>query len=775
MICPDIPTGIYSAGLGRRDTAEKIIVGGIQSIYKRPHELGWFSLAIVDECFPADTMISTPRGDMPIEDIYIGQSIFNAAGTGTIEAISVRNIHKLILLKLNNEQFISVTPNHPFFTDQGWVEAGKLARGSRLYSRKDVQMLRQSVQAVDQIHRKRDRQEMPGGTGVEQAKVLFDILFEHGSKSHVQQINPQEDFGRYARTTTDRKNGSRKKDARPETVAEIVGTWLENGACNHHNGQAAIAGGADSLQDRHCQSGLDDCNRDRRGLSPALETSGGRSAKGSASDGIRVEDIEIVEFKSPMPVFNLQVSNHPSYYAGGALVHNCHMIPLDGDGMYRTLLNGLKESNPAIRLIGLTATPYRLKGGFVCGADNPLNEICYEVGVKELIRDNYLSPLISKAGARKPDFGGLHIRGGEFVQEEVEALVDTEDNVQMAVNEIIKLTKHRKTVLMFAVSVRHAQAVQAEFLRLGIECEIVTGETPASKREQVLQRFKGGTPTVDLFGTKAPPLKYLVNVQVLTTGFDAPNIDCVVLLRPTASPGLYYQMVGRGFRLAEGKDNCLVLDYGGNILRHGPIDQIGLFQVKQNAKKETSGTTTLGAPPQKECPNCHNVVFASFTACPDCGFPFRKFSHDGTASDADVISEGDVHEDERLEVTDYRFFVHRKRGADDDHPKTVRVEYRIGLMQVFQQYICVEHIGKAREKAEQWWRELSREKCPHTAEDAVAILEHGGAAKIEAITVNRGLDFPVKKVHHGPLPELMSDIAFADALESIGRDDEVPF
>jgi DNA repair protein RadD len=161
--------------------------------------------------------------------------------------------------------------------------------------------------------------------------------------------------------------------------------------------------------------------------------------------------------------------------------------------------------------------------------------------------------------------------------------MNTTDNVDTACREIILQTRDRHTVLIFGASVDHAQRIKGTLERLtGGECGLVTGDTPATDRDRILRRFKGESFAKDLLGGATGPLKYLVNVNVLTTGFDAPNIDCVVLLRPTASPGLYYQMVGRSFRRHESKTDALVLDYGGNILRHGPVDAI---QIKEKNGK----------------------------------------------------------------------------------------------------------------------------------------------------------------------------------------------
>ncbi|MCL2623488.1 MAG: DEAD/DEAH box helicase [Planctomycetaceae bacterium] len=225
------------------------------------------------------------------------------------------------------------------------------------------------------------------------------------------------------------------------------------------------------------------------------------------------------------------------------LVDEAHLLPPDGEGMYQTFLKDAKVVNPHVRLIGLTATPYRLKSGILVGSDCLLNEICYEIGIKELIEQGFLCPLKSKSGRQKVDCSDLHVRAGEFVASEVDELINTPEHVLAACREIISKTQDRNSVLIFAASVDHAKNIKVtiETLTNG-ECGLVTGDTPSDERERILRRFKGEVFAKDLLGGETKPLKYLANVNVLTTGFDSPNIDCVVLLRPTASPGLYYQM-----------------------------------------------------------------------------------------------------------------------------------------------------------------------------------------------------------------------------------------
>ena len=390
------------------------------------------------------------------------------------------------------------------------------------------------------------------------------------------------------------------------------------------------------------------------------------------------------------------------------MVDEAHLIPLDGDGMYRQFLAEAKVVNPNLRVIGFTATPFRLKSGSICTADGFLNHICYEVGVRELIRDGFLCPLVTKAGRAKADMNELHVRGGEFVADEVENLMDQESLVRSACTEIVEYTADRNACLIFSSGVQHGQHIVETLLRdHGIRCGFVTGETVTSERDETLARFRAGE------------LKYLCNVNVLTTGFDAPHIDCVALLRPTMSPGLYYQMVGRGFRLHPSKEDCLVLDFGGNVLRHGPVDQIRITQRE-------SGN---GPAPAKECPECQAVIAAGFANCPQCGFVFPppdRQQHDSKASEEGILS-GQVTKT-KYPVHDVSYSVHVKRGADEDAPRTLRVDYRVGWNQYKSEWICLEHTGYARGKAVAWWKQRSPDPVPDTIERAVEIAHGGGLA-----------------------------------------------
>jgi DNA repair protein RadD len=422
-------------------------------------------------------------------------------------------------------------------------------------------------------------------------------------------------------------------------------------------------------------------------------------------------------------------------------VHNCHLIPPDGEGRYQTFLKDAKVVNPQVRVIGLTATPFRLKSGPLCTPEGILNHICYEVGVKELIRDGFLCPLVSRAGTTLADTSKLAVQAGEFVAREAEALMDQQGLVEAACAEIVTATSERKSVLIFTTGVDHGRhVVDVLRQRHGIECGFVIGETPSDDRAEVLCRFKAGT------------LKYLCNVNVLTTGFDATNVDCVVLLRPTMSPGLYYQMCGRGFRLHPGKINCLVLDYGGNVFRHGPVDDLHLAQPN---------SANPGEPPVKECPRCHALIATGCRWCPQCGHSFpppERSQHDRQASTEAILSKPVTTT--VYDVLDVVYAVHRKRGAEESAPRTMRVDYVIGDHDFVREWICIEHEGYPRQKAEAWWQERSPDPVPRTAERAVILANNGALALPLKVTVQQMAGEKFAKViscELGALPEPVPD------------------
>jgi len=453
------------------------------------------------------------------------------------------------------------------------------------------------------------------------------------------------------------------------------------------------------------------------------------------------------------------------------MIDEAHLIPPEGDGMYRQFLAEAKVINPHVRTIGLTATPFRMSSGMICQSDHFLNAVCYEVGVKELIRDGYLCPLRTKAGIVRADTSSLHVRGGEFIAAETEQLMDQDNLVRAACAEIVQQTADRQSVLIFATGIQHGRHIVDALQRdHGAECGFVTGDTPTAERDRLIARFRR-QPGKGLFGDQRP-IKYLCNVNVLTTGFDAPNVDCIAMLRPTMSPGLYYQMVGRGFRLCEGKTDCKILDFGGNVMRHGPVDDL---RVMEPGKGD-------GEAPAKECPQCHAVIHAAYAACPECGHLFpppERQRHDATAATEGVLSGQETITEHP--VQDIIYSVHVKRDAPEDHPRTLRIEYRIGWSKHISEWVCIEHTGYARAKAEAWWRQRSNDPVPATADEAVELAEAGSLARTLAVQVRSVAGEKYDRIIAHRLAEKPVSVTGGDLAEPLPEfastipADEIPF
>ena len=386
--------------------------------------------------------------------------------------------------------------------------------------------------------------------------------------------------------------------------------------------------------------------------------------------------------------------------------------------MYRTFLDSLRSINPRLRMVGLTATPYRMDSGPLCRPDGLFQRVCYSAPVRRLIQDGYLCNLTTKPAAATVDTSGLKLRGGEFIASEAERLFS--GVVDAACSELVRLAAGRRACLVFASGVSHADQVASHIERLtGERVGVVTGDTWPMLREQTLSDFRTGR------------LRWCVNVDVLTTGFDAPNIDCIGVLRATMSPGLFAQIVGRGFRVHPDKIDCLVLDFGGNIKRHGPIDseEYGVQDKRQRV---------AGEAPVKSCPNCQTECLIGATECRECGFAFpreRDASHDNKADDSQILSEP-----ETFLVESVRYAVHYKR-KDPEAPPTLRVDYdcrREGATgdlagEVIPEWVCLEHVGFARRKAERWWKARSVLEPPDTIADACDLCRRGAVAAPRSI------------------------------------------
>lgn len=434
------------------------------------------------------------------------------------------------------------------------------------------------------------------------------------------------------------------------------------------------------------------------------------------------------------------------------LVDEAHRIPLHDDtGMYQHFFKELRVANPKFRVIGLTATNYRTDGGYVTGPDYVLNDVCYEASVRELIAQGFLSKLKSKQADHVADLSKARVVRGDYLEKDVERAF--EEIVDGAIDEAISQSQDRKSVLLFCASLIHMQSVIERVRERGYECYGVSGQTSKEDRIELVEYFKTGK------------LKYLCNVNVFTEGFDAPNVDMVALLRATVSPGLYYQMVGRGLRICEGKADCKVLDFGTNVERHGPIDAMVIKDKKPGEK---------GEKPTKVCPKCQEVVPIAAEACFECGHDFpepeKKERHDAEASSAAILST-DI-EDVVYEVHDVTFLFHRKRNAEENGTPSMRVTYWCGDQPVADEWICFEHSGFARQKAVTWWESRSLHPVPDYVEDAIAICRAGGIRETTQVTTRQQTGTRFHRIVAYKLGEMPEPVDVEAVYEN---DEELPF
>lgn len=366
------------------------------------------------------------------------------------------------------------------------------------------------------------------------------------------------------------------------------------------------------------------------------------------------------------------------------MVDEAHRIPPKGEGKYLTFLRESRKFNKRLKVVGWTATPFRMGCGPICHKDHLLNEVCYEVGIRDLIEQGYLCNLRSKVGTITPDVSEVKRNyNGDYVTASLSEAVSTGNVVNDAIREAVHIIKaeRRKSIIFFCVDIKHCKMVSWALARFGINAPIVTSKTDKHIRQQIAEDFKYGK------------LHAVCNVNVYTEGFNATCTDCIVLLRPTLSKGLFSQMVGRGLRLHNNKHDCLVLDFANCIDEHGPIDILD------------GGETVLAV-----CGRCRESFSRVTGQCPVCGWIIQKQEmkkleqkererrmHGDTVSNKSILSsEPSVHK-----IDDVYVNRHIKEGS----PDSLRVQYRCGL-ETFTEWICLDHTGYAEQQAKMWWARI---------------------------------------------------------------------
>ena len=461
----------------------------------------------------------------------------------------------------------------------------------------------------------------------------------------------------------------------------------------------------------------------------------------TASAGVYSSGLKRKELNLPITFAGIQSIFRMAEEVGRSdilFIDECHLISDKGSTMYASFIRALKILNPKMRIIGLTATPFRMGLGLLTEGEL-FNGICCNMTSLEafnwFIDQGYLCPLMPFLTNTKYDLDKIRVTAGDYNMQDLDHAMNISAKNIQAVDEIIAKGQDRSHWLIFGVSVNHVESLAKLFNERGIKTTFVHSKMKDAERDQRIADYKAGI------------YQCMVNNGILTTGFDFPSIDLVAIIRKIMSPGLWGQMLGRGTRpdymdgfdleTQEGrlaaihhseKQNCLVLDFGGNTLRLGPINDLVLPRKK--------GNKGGGKAPARACitEGCNAVMHPSVYICPNCGAEYDK-PLDGdnilTKSSKEELIRKErkpkqiaepkpvVEEWHKVTSVFYSF-----NSGKNGKPDSVRVDFRCGL-RVFSEYLCFNHSDFPRAKARATWRnrvaftEYANEEPPATVLEAL--------------------------------------------------------
>lgn len=445
------------------------------------------------------------------------------------------------------------------------------------------------------------------------------------------------------------------------------------------------------------------------------------------------------------------------------LVDECHSISDNEKSMYAQLFAYLRKINSNLVVIGLSATPYRVGMGLLTEGDT-FTDICVDMTTPEwiawFVQQGFLVPLIAKKTQSFIDTSDVKIVAGDYQKSGLSNAAMRGDMTERALSEALPMITDRKSIAIYCVGIEHVQQVVLALDAVGLECEYVHSKRHDSENDAALQRFNNGE------------ARFIASMGQLTTGWDCPRLDCIVMLRPTRSPGLWVQMLGRGTRpfhcldaylingtwtvpdleTLEGrltaiaqsqKHSCLVLDFARNTEDIGPFDNPRIPK-----KRGPGGGEAIMKACQKgrmidpDYIGCGTYNWPAVKYCTECGHEFYfeiKFD-DSTTGAAVMTGKRDLKPYVEPEIADFPVTrVTYSRHSKIGKPDSVRVTYVCGMRQ-FKSFLCPDHGGGATARARGWWRQHIDEHPPYGID---TWLERMDEAKVpKSIKVRLKKDFP---------------------------------
>lgn len=622
-----IEAGHIRAGR-RMDKTKKVFVASVQTLVNRLDEVPAPDLVIVDECFPAGTMID----GRPIELICVGSKIRTHLGFGIVQHRFVKKTSSICKVTLTNGRTIVCTPNHPIWTQFGFKPASSLTpecvvlsitpnenvcdlrkHGKKQALRKQIVQVRtvsKDNPKFVQEARRRDN-EVPNNKRNAQARSSCGCLDEAESNEM------EADCSTWKRSSCADSSAG---------IGGGAGMEMRSGCGDWCRADGVLS---DMLQGGCWKQRPENCRGSGRELSLRHIPKSSGCKEGGIFDFERVASVEVFqqgsgnEFESLCPegvVYNFEVSNGNTYFAEGILVHNCHHAAA---GQYVKVFAHYSKS----KFVGVTATPERLDGK---GLGDFFDSMVLGPQAGWLINNGFLKRPIYLGPSAPVDVSAIKKVAGDYSKSELAEAMGKKAITGDAVDHYRRFGCGAPAVT-FCVNLKHAAVVAEQFNSAGIRTEIIDGSMDPADRRSMKARLASGE------------TRNMVSCELVSEGFDLPAVGCAILLRPTASLSLHLQQVGRALRPHKGQDRAIILDHAGNCLRHGPAEEDREWSLEGNASKKRKKEVAIET---RQCVKCY-AIFQG-TQCAQCGT-----TRESKAREIEV-QEGQLREMEAAELMQRR-------------------------------------------------------------------------------------------------------------------------
>lgn len=381
-------------------------------------------------------------------------------------------------------------------------------------------------------------------------------------------------------------------------------------------------------------------------------------------------------------------------------IDEAHLLSDDESSQYSTFLATLKLINPNLKIIGMTATPFRMGMGYLTEGTlftDIIHDLTTVDEFNRLIAQGYMCPLIPKRTRIELDTSNVGMAKGEFIGSQLQSAVDKAEITHAALRETIALGENRRSWLIFASGIEHAEHIAAMLTSFGIDCAAVHSKQSSEYNDHAIKHFKSNS------------LRAISSYSKLTTGFNHPYIDLILDLRPTMSIPLHVQKLGRGTRPANGKENTLVLDFARNIPRLGPINDPVIPRKKGNIGGEV---------PVKICEACGTYNHTKVRYCTNCGNEFQFKVKIVAKAGTEEILRSDLPIVEYFDVDQAIYSKQQKDGK----PSYIRISYFCGLRK-FNEFVFPESAKYGKHLFHNWWMQRHKSDPPLTTDEA---LKHIG-------------------------------------------------